>query len=99
MEPQWLCKDKNYCGFQTFSSKCLDNNTLITWEIGIKIIDIQYSHLHRKAITNTFTIDDVGNAVDNGDKYSVLKMVRSLMDENKRLRSQNTKIISINKSI
>eukprot|EP01084_Bolivina_argentea_P307041 530650_1 len=52
MMPQWLSKEKRYCGFKTFSSKCLNKNKFICWNIGIKVIDIRYKGSNTQSKTN-----------------------------------------------
>ena len=49
MEPQWLWKNKQYCGFQTFPSSRLSKYKFIKWRLGIKIIQIKYVQ-RRKSI-------------------------------------------------
>ena len=49
MSAQWLKKNKQSCGFQTFPNKILTNSSSIKWMIGIKVIAVLYKNQHFKS--------------------------------------------------
>ena len=83
--PQWLSRQKPYCGFQTFPSKALEKNTSITWDVAMKITDIQYvdvdHHIDDETKHDVYTMKSIQTALANGDDQSVMAIFRSLNQE------------------
>eukprot|EP01084_Bolivina_argentea_P079034 143428_1 len=94
MSAQWLSKNKQYCGFQTFSTKVLNKKKSITWKIGIKILQIihkkskSYLDLQKERLNKIYCMNDIKNAMKEQDMSQISEICQTLMDQNNYYKTQ-----------
>ena len=97
MEPQWLSRKTDYCGFQTFSyNDLLKNNFSISWLIGLKIMEVRHKMMMDD--NNNYNdidgeqelkIETVTDALQRNDKMVILQFCKSLYTQNQQLKQLN----------